>query len=110
MIYINLIGGLITTQFPYVFIILFGWYFSKLHALEKEMIKPLSKTVIFIFLPVYYFLWTAKATSTSNLTNYYIIILSEVIKTGVAAILGSLYIFLSGMDFRYRFTWLVNLK
>ena len=107
MKYANLIGGLVTCQFPYIFVILFGWFFSKLHALDKDMSKPIAKTAIFVFLPFYYFMWVSQATSAQNLSNYYLIIISEIVKTAFGIVISFLYIYLTNMDYRYRYTWMV---
>ena len=108
MHYGNLVGGMITCQFPYLVVILFGWYFSKMKVLEKDMIKPLAKTIMIIFLPVFYFMWIGKATSTSNLSNYNIIIISEIIKTTLSIAVSYLYAKFTNMDLRYRYTWIVH--
>ena len=110
MIYFNLIGGLISCEIPYIFAILFGWYFTKLKVLEKDAINPLSKTVIMITLPVYYFLLVARSNSLLNLQNYYIIIISDLIKITFSFVFAFLYSYFSNMDSRYKYTWIVIYK
>lgn len=110
MYYINLVGGMITCEFPYVFIVLFGWYFSKLLAFDKDMIKPLSKTVIFIFLPCYYFIWIGKSNSVTNINNYYLLIITEAIKTTFSFLIAFTYALITNMDIRYKYSWIVSIS
>lgn len=107
MVYLELILGLITCELPYILIILFGWYFSYLKVLKKDSLTPLSKMIIMIALPVYYFLLIGESNSLSNLQNYYIIIISDLVKTVVSLIICTSYTYLFKIDSRYRFTWIV---
>ena len=108
MNYPSLIGGMITCQFPYLFIIFCGWYFSKIKALDKDIIKSLSKHVIILLLPFYYFMKISGANSIPNLYSYNIIIISDVIKTVLSYVLSYTYASFSKMDYRYKNTWIVS--
>ena len=107
MIYLNLIGGLITCELPYILIIIFGWYFTHLNVFENDTKNPLSKIMIITTLPIFYFILIGKSNSVSNLQNYYIIIISDLIKTVFSIAISISYSYIFKMDSRYTYTWIV---
>ena len=107
MVYFELISGMISCELPYIFVIIFGWYFSQLKVLEKDSLEPLSKTVIMVTLPVYYFLLVGRSNSISNLEKYNIIIISDLLKTLFSLVFSWIFVYFSKMDSRYKFSWIV---
>ncbi len=107
MVVLELIGGLISCISPYFLVIIFGWYFSYLKVLEKQSLNPLSKAVIMVTLPVYYFLLIGRSNSIYRLQNYYIIIISDLVKISVSLVFSFTYVYFFKMDSRYKYSWIV---
>jgi predicted permease len=109
MEYVDFMGGLISSEFPYIVLIGIGYLFGRLNLIQKDGIVALSKLTIEIFLPVYLFLQIGRSNSVDQLKTNALIVVSNLMMIAIAAIIGLLYIFITKMDKRYRFSWLALL-
>jgi predicted permease len=107
--YANLLGGLLTSEFPYLVLLFSGYLFSRLGLLQKDGIVALSKLVVEIFLPIYLFIQIARSNHIDTLTANSLIIISNLVMLCIAGAIGFIYAFMTKMDIRYRFTWIVIL-
>ena len=107
MDYANFMGGMISSEFPYLVLIGSGYLLGRLNLILKDGAIALSKLAIEIFLPVYLFIQVARSTSVEQITANAIIIISNLIVICLAAMIGYLYVFITKMDIRYRYTWIV---
>ena len=103
--YSHFLGALLSSQFPYMFMIGCGYFFGKVGLLQKEGLISFGKMNIEIFLPTYLFIQVCRSTFVLNIEEYYIIILSFLFYFIIATMLSFLYAVLSKMDLRYRFTF-----
>jgi len=106
IIYANLMGGMISCQFPYLVLIFAGWLFAKLDLINKDGNVAFSKLSIEIFLPVYLFIQILRGTSLDIISKNYLIIISELFQMIVGIIFALLYIWISKMDIRGRFSFI----
>lgn len=106
IIYENLMGGMISSQFPYLLLIFAGWLFSKMDLINKDGNVAFSKLSIEVFLPIYLFIQTLRGTTASIISNNYLLILSELFAILMGFILSLIYIFISKMDVRMRYTFI----
>ncbi len=105
--YESLIGGMISSQFPYLLLIFSGWLFAKLDLINKDENIAFSKLSIEIFLPVYLFIQILRGTSVDIISKNYLIIISEVSQMLVGLIFALIYIWISRMDIRARFNYIL---
>jgi predicted permease len=103
--YSHFLGALLSSQFPYMFMIGCGYFFGKVGLLQKEGLISFGKMNIEIFLPTYLFIQVCRSIFVLNIEEYYIIILSFLFYFIIATMLSFLYAVLSKMDLRYRFTF-----
>jgi hypothetical protein len=106
IIYENLMGGMISCQFPYLVLFFAGWLFAKLDLINKDGNISFSKLSIEIFLPVYLFIQILRGTSVDIISKNYLIIISEIVQILVGILLAFTYIWLSKMDIRGRFSFI----
>lgn len=106
IIYADLMGGMISCQFPYLVLIFAGWLFAKLDLINKDGNVAFSKLSIEIFLPVYLFVQILRGTSADIISKNYLIILSELFQMLVGFLLAFLYVWISKMDIRGRFSFI----
>jgi predicted permease len=104
--YANLLGGLLTSEFPYIIMIFCGYFFAKYDILKSEGLQTLAKLMIEIFLPIYLFINVCRSTSIESLQKNFLVILSMIFYVLFAAAIGLLYSKLIKMDVRYRYTWI----
>jgi predicted permease len=107
--YANLLGGLLTSEFPYLLLLFSGYLFSRLGLLQRDGIVALSKLVIEMFLPVYLFIQVARSNNVDALVNNSLIIISNLVMMLVVGLIAFSYAYLTKMNIRYRFTWIVLL-
>jgi len=106
IIYENLMGGMISSQFPYLVLIFAGWVFARLDLINKDGNVAFSKLSIEIFLPVYLFIQILRGTSADIISKNYLIIISEMFQMLIGILLALLYIWISKMDIRGRFSFI----
>jgi len=104
--YANLLGGLLTSEFPYIIMIFCGYFFAKNAILKSEGLHTLAKLMIEIFVPIYLFINVCRSTSIESLQNNFLIIISMIFYVLFAAGIGLLYSKFVKMDVRYRNTWI----
>lgn len=102
----HLLGGLLSSQTPYIFMLLSGLFFSKIGMLDKDGLCALARLSIEIFLPIYYFIQVCRCTYTLNLENNWIIILSFLFYMVIAFLLSGAWALFSKMDVRCRWTFI----
>jgi hypothetical protein len=107
--YSNLLGGLLTSEVPYLLLLFSGYLFARLGLIQKDGIIALSKLVVEIFLPIYLALQITRSNFVDALVANSLIIISNLLMLFVAGIIGFIYAFLTNMDIRYRFTWIMIL-
>jgi predicted permease len=107
MDYANFMGGMISSEFPYLVLIGCGYLLGRLNLILKEGTIALSKLAIEIFLPVYFFIQVARSTSVEQITGNALIIISNLLVIFLGAFIGYLYTIITKMDIRYRYTWIV---
>jgi predicted permease len=104
--YSHILGGLLTSEFPYIIMIFCGYFLAKYEILHREGVVSLSKLMIDIFIPIYLFINVCRSTSVDIIQNNYIIILSTIFYVVVSGTVALVYSLLTNMDVRYRFTWI----
>ncbi len=107
MNYGKLLGALFTAQIPYLFMIFCGYFFGRVKIINKEGLIAFAKMNIEIFLPVYLFIAVCRCNFTLIYDKYGGIIISNLLFTIISFIICFLYTFLTKMDLRYRFTFIV---
>jgi predicted permease len=105
--YANLMGGLITSEFPYLVMIGFGVWFAKQGIFHKEGAISFSKLMIEIFIPIYLFINIARSTSVITIQKNYLMIISVLCEMAFAALVSFIYIKIVKMDIRYRYSFLM---
>ena len=109
IIYADLMGGMISCQFPYILLILGGYMFTKLDLIHREGNISFSKLSIEMLLPVYLFIQVLRGTTADIISKNYLIILSEIFMMLTGLLFGALYIWIAKMDVRSRFSFLALL-
>lgn len=99
-------GGMISCQFPYLVLIFAGWLFAKLDLINKDGNVAFSKLSIEIFLPVYLFIHILRGTSAEIISKNYLIIISEIFHMLVGFLLAFIWVKVSKMDIRGRFSFI----
>lgn len=104
--YANLLGGLITSEFPYLIMIFCGYFFARYDILKRDGLHTLSKLMIEIFIPIFLFINVCRSTSAATIQKNFLIILSTLFYILFAGGIAYIYTFLTKMDVRYRYTWI----
>jgi predicted permease len=105
--YADLMGGIISCQFPYLVMIGSGVFFAKQGIFHREGAISFSKLMIEIFIPIYLFINIARSTSVVTIEKNYLIIISVLCQMAVAALVSLIYIKLTKMDIRFRYSFLM---
>ena len=106
IIWANLMRGLISCQYPYLGIILTAYFCSKLKILDKNAMISFSKTAIEVFYPAYIFIQVLRGSSVDIIKANYLIIISHFSQMLIGLIFSFIYIKISRMDFRTRYTFI----
>ena len=106
IIWANLMGGLISCQFPYLGIILTAYFCSVLKILDKNAMVAFSKTALEVFYPAYIFIHVLRGSTVDIFKANYLIIISNFSQMLIGLILSLIYIKISRMDFRSRYTFI----
>ena len=104
--YENLLGGLMTSQIPYAFMIFCGFFFAKVGLLQKEGLHAFGRMNIDIFLPIFLFIQVGRSTYIYNFEQNGAIIVSFLFYFIIAFIISFVYAITSKMDLRYRYTFI----
>ena len=104
--YENLLGGLMTSQIPYAFMIFCGFFFAKVGLLQKEGLHAFGRMNIDIFLPIFLFIQVGRSTYLYNFEQNGAIIVSFLFYFIIAFIISFVYAITSKMDLRYRYTFI----
>ena len=107
MNYSHLLGSLLSSQTPYLFMLSSGYFFAYIELIGKEAVISFSRLNVDIFLPTYLFILVCKSTFTSNFEQYWIIILSFIFYFAISGVLAFLWTLFSKIDLRYRYTFIM---
>ena len=106
IIWANLMGGLISCQFPYVGIIITAYICSILQNLDKNGMVSFCKNAIEVFYPAYIFIQVLRGCTVDIIKTNYLMIISQFSQMLIALILALIYIKISRMDFRSKYTFI----
>jgi predicted permease len=104
--YALLLRGLISSEIPYFFLIVFGIFFTRQGIFHKEAAISFAKLMRDIFIPIYIFIQIARSTSLQSFQNADLIIISLLCQIVIACLLSLIYIKITKMEVRYQYTWL----
>ena len=107
MNYSHLLGSLLSSQTPYLFMLSSGYFFAYIELIGKEAVISFSRLNVDIFLPTYLFILVCKSTFTYNFEQYWIIILSFIFYFAISGVLAFLWTLFSKIDLRYRYTFIM---
>lgn len=107
MNYSHLLGSLLSSQTPYLFMLASGYFFAYVELIGKEAVLSFSRLNVDIFLPTYLFILVCKSTFTYNFEQYWIIILSFIFYFAISGLLAFLWTHFSKIDLRYRYTFIM---
>jgi predicted permease len=104
--YGHLVGGLISSEIPYLILILFGIFFAKQGIFHKEGTISFAKLMKDIFIPIYIFIQIARSTSLQSFQNANLIIISLLCQILIAGLISVIYLKITKMEVRYQYSWL----
>lgn len=104
--YSHLLGALLSSQVPYLFMIGCGFFFGKVGVMTKEGVVAAAKMNVEVFFPVYFFIQVCRSTFTYNFEKNFVIIISFLFYFVISFLLCAIYAKFTKMDLRYRFTFI----
>lgn len=99
-------GGQITCEFPFLVIMLIGYFFAKLGAITYDGCIVLAKLSIEVFLPCYIFIQVCRSTTKSYIEENAAVIISQLIIMTLSFSAAFIYATLSKIDVRYKWTFI----
>jgi predicted permease len=105
--YSHLMGGLISSEFPYLIMIVMGVFLTRQKIFHKEGAVSFAKLMIEIFLPVYLFINIARSTSVLLIQDNYLMIISVLLQMFIGGLISFIYLKITKMNIKYRWSWLI---